>query len=168
MPTAQRTQQVVPARAVYVHPASLTHRQRVLQVLYAVLESAGLPLNPSDTMTTISTLKAWMRQATSHEQKLLADRVGTSQQYLNHIAASEEAAYKREPKPALAAAIERETKVMAKASKGRLPIVYRTDLNSTCRGCDFARRCLGDDVVVRSEFPVIDSRQGALDLGGER
>jgi transcriptional regulator with XRE-family HTH domain len=72
-------------------------------------------------MTTISTFKAWLRQATRAEQETLAERAGTSAQYLNHIAAGDDSNYKREPKPALAAAIERETKVMAKASKGRLP-----------------------------------------------
>ncbi len=110
-------------------------------------------------MTTISTFKAWLRQATRAEQETLAERAGTSVQYLGHVAAGDDKNYKREPKPALAAAIERETKAMAKASKGRLPVVYRTDLNSTCRQCEFARKCLGDEVVVRSEFPVIDSRQ---------
>jgi hypothetical protein len=108
-------------------------------------------------MTTFTVLKTWLRQATRAEQETLAERAGTSVQYLGHVAASEETNYRREPRPALAAAIERETKAMAKASKGRLPIVYRTDLNSTCRGCEFARKCLGDEIVVRSEFPVIDS-----------
>jgi len=106
-------------------------------------------------MTTFTVLKTWLRQATRAEQETLAERAGTSVQYLGHVAAGDDKNYKREPKPALAAAIERETKAMARASKGRLPVVYRTDLNSTCRGCEFARRALGDEVVVRSEFPVV-------------
>jgi len=62
-----------------------------------------------------------------------------------------------------AQAIERETKLMAKASKGRLPVIYRTDLCEACRSCDFAAKCLGDRVVV-SEFPIVDARQLELDL----
>lgn len=122
--------------------------------------------------STISTMKAWMQAATPAEQELLADRAGTSRAYLYHLAADDSTNYKREPKAALAAAIERETKAMARASKGRLPVVLRTDLNSTCRGCDFARRCLGD-AVVASEFQVVtpaslpavaaDSEGGATD-----
>lgn len=113
---------------------------------------------------TITPMKAWMRQATPDEQVALAERAGTSRQYLHHLSASEDKRYKREPSASLAAAIERETKAMHKASKGRLPIVYRTDLNSTCRGCDFARRCLGDAVVTAGEFPIVDSRQPTLGL----
>lgn len=115
-------------------------------------------------MDTITPMKAWMRQATPDEQVALAERAGTSRQYLHHLSASEDKRYKREPSASLAAAIERETKSMHKASKGRLPIVYRTDLNSTCRGCDFARRCLGDETIVRSEFPVVTGVQLGLDL----
>lgn len=106
-------------------------------------------------MTTITPLKAWLRAATPAEHEILAQRAGTSKQYLFHLAAGEETSYKREPKAALAAAIERETIAMAKASKGRLPVVYRTDVNSTCRQCEFARKCLGEEVVVRGEFSIV-------------
>lgn len=121
-------------------------------------------LNHEPTMNTITPMKAWLLAATTDERGLLAQRVGTSAQYLSHLAVNEDRAYKREPKATLAAAIERETKAMAKASKGRLPVVYRTDLNATCRGCEFARRCLGDEVVVRSEFPVVSARQLEMPL----
>lgn len=110
-------------------------------------------------MTTLTAMKAWLRQATAAEQEALAARAGTSRQYLHHLAAGEETNYRREPKPALAAAIERETKAMAKASKGRLPIVYRTDLVTACRQCEFARKCLGDEVIVRGDFPVVVSSE---------
>lgn len=109
-------------------------------------------------MTTITSLKAWLNAATTAEQSLLADRVGTSRQYLSHIAVNDDKSYKREPKPALAAAIERETKSMAKASKGRLPVVLRTDLVEACRQCEFARKCLGEDVIVRGDFPIVVSQ----------
>jgi hypothetical protein len=117
-----------------------------------------------NTPTTITPLQAWLRSATVSEQQTLAERTGTSAQYLRHLAASEDKAYKRVAKAALAAAIERETKAMAKASKGRLPVVRRTDLNSTCRQCEFARKCLGDAVVTAGEFPIVDSRQLTLGL----
>lgn len=104
--------------------------------------------------TTISPLRAWINAATLAERKVLADAVGTSVQYLSHLAVNDDKAYKREPKPGLAALIERETQAMAKASKGRLPVVWRTDLVQACRGCEFARRCLGE-TAVRSEFPIV-------------
>jgi hypothetical protein len=43
---------------------------------------------------------------------------------------------------------------MAKGSGGRLPIVWRTDLVTACRQCEFARRCLGDRALA-SEFGVV-------------
>lgn len=116
-------------------------------------------------MSTITSLKTWMNASTHDEKKLLAERAGTSVAYLYHLAAGEEKGYKREPKPALAGAIERETKAMNRASRGRLPIIYRTDLNSHCRGCDFARRCLGEEVVTGSHFPVVTGV--TLDDGSE-
>ncbi len=118
-------------------------------------------------MTTITPLKAFLNAATAAEKQLLADRAGTSVQYLGHLSVNDDKLYKREPKPALAAAIERETKALAKASKGRLPPVYRTDLVTACRECEFARKCLGE-TAVRSEFPIVvgvdaDSEGGHVD-----
>lgn len=110
-------------------------------------------------------LKLWMRAATAAEQELLAQRASTSRGYLYHLAASEETNYKREPKPVLAAAIERETKVMAKASKGRLPIVYRTDLVEACRQCEFAQKCLGPTAIA-SEFPIVTAEAVAKEVDG--
>lgn len=116
-------------------------------------------------MSTMNTMKAWLKAATPAEQDLLAQRAGTSRAYLFHLGAGEGTNYKREPKVSLAAAIERETKAMARVSKGRLPVVYRTDLNSGCRACDFARRCLGEDVVTASEFPIVSAQ--TLTEGGQ-
>lgn len=114
-------------------------------------------------MNTITPLKAWLNAATTAEREMLAKNAGTSVQYLSHLAVNDDKLYKREPKPALAAAIERETKAMARASKGRLPVVYRTDLVTACRQCEFARKCLGE-TAVRSEFPVVvDSEGGHAD-----
>lgn len=99
-------------------------------------------------------MKQWMRLATPEEQQLLAHNVGTSRSYLYHLAAGDDSAYKREPRPALAIAIERETAAMHKASKGRLPRVYRTDLVEACAGCEFALKCLGA-AAVRADFPIV-------------
>jgi hypothetical protein len=97
----------------------------------------------------ITTFKLWMRAATTEEQKLLAHRVGTSRAYLFHISGGF-----REPRPELAIAIERETAQMHKVSKGRLPLIYRTDLVKACAQCSFAQKCLGA-AAVRADFPIV-------------
>ena len=109
-------------------------------------------------MNTLTAMQAWMRAATPEEKLALAQRAGTSKAYIHHLAAGTETKYRREPKAALAAAIEREAKAMHKESAGRLPLVWRTDLNSACRQCDFARRCLGDAVVTAGEFPIVEAK----------
>jgi hypothetical protein len=109
--------------------------------------------------TTITPMKAWLNAATAAEREALAAAVGTSSQYLAHLAVNGDKSYKREPKPALAAAIERETKALFKTSKGRLPVVWRTDLVTACRQCDFARKCLGE-TALRSEFSVVVGPSG--------
>lgn len=100
-------------------------------------------------MKTISVVKNWMSLATVEEQQLLAERAGTSRGYLYQLSGGH-----RQASAELGAAIERESKVMAKASKGRLPVIYRTDIVAACRACDFAQRCLGERAVV-SEFPIV-------------
>ena len=103
-------------------------------------------------------MKLWMRAATPSEQEVLASKTGTSRSYLYHLSASEEKNYSREPKPKLAAAIERVSADMHKASNGRLPRVYRTDLVTACRECEFAQKCLGS-AAVRSDFPIVTEDQ---------
>lgn len=98
--------------------------------------------------------KLWLKAATTDEQKLLAHRVGTSHTYLYHLAADDDTKYKREPAPELAANIERATAEMHKASGGRLPRVYRTDLVKACQRCEFARKCLGP-LAERGDFRVV-------------
>lgn len=102
----------------------------------------------------ITPLKAWLYAATADEQHQLAEAAGTTRQYLYHMSAPESAKYRREAKPELAAAIERETTAMHRTSKGRLPIVYRTDLVKACRECPFAQRCLGDKALA-GNFPIV-------------
>lgn len=107
-------------------------------------------INPD---TPVTPLKLWMRAATVEEQEQLAKELGTSRgtlyQYGNqHRGASVERAI----------AIEVLTTHMHNESKGRLPIVYRTDLTAVCRGCAFARKCLGDAIIVRGEFEPAKSK----------
>lgn len=106
-------------------------------------------------MTTITQMKAWLNAATPAERETLAKLVNTSVQYLSHVAVNEDKNYKREPKIPLAAGIERETRAMAKASKGRLPIVLRTDLVEGCRQCPYAQKVLGERALA-SEFVIVD------------
>jgi hypothetical protein len=108
-------------------------------------------------MKTISPMKQWMAAATVEEQQLMAERVGTSRGYMYQIAGGH-----RQASAELGAAIERESKAMARASKGRLPVIYRTDIVAACRACDFAQKCLGERAVV-SDFPIVDARQ--MELG---
>lgn len=114
-------------------------------------------------MNTISALKAWLKAATTLERETLARNVGTSTQYLAHVAVNEDKLYRREPKIGLAAGLERETTAMAKASKGRLPVVLRTDLIDGCRQCPYAQKVLGDR-ALQSEFPIVVA--GAADSEG--
>jgi hypothetical protein len=96
-------------------------------------------------------LERWCRLATTAEKQALADACNTSYPYLVfHIAKG-----RREPDAMLAAKIETATKLLSRQSKGRLPVVYRTELNSACRACAFAARCLGD-AAIASEFPLVE------------
>ena len=96
------------------------------------------------------TLERFRELATTAERKELANTCGTSMEYLfYHVAKG-----RREPNPALAARIEEATIAMARSSKGRLPVVYRTEMNTACRGCKFAIRCLGDKAIA-AEFEVL-------------
>ena len=98
-------------------------------------------------------LKKWMTLATPAEQRTLASSVGTSAAYLHQLAGEF-----RQPSAGMARLIEQGTERFAQSTQGRLPVVYRTDINEACRGCDFAAKCLGP-IAVRSEFsPVVGPR----------
>ena len=101
-------------------------------------------------MKTLHPLKVWMAAATADEQELLAQRVGTTRANLYQYAGGH-----RQASAERGGAIERETRAMAKASKGRLPVVVRTDIVSACRACEYAQKCLGERAVV-SEFPIVE------------
>ena len=55
--------------------------------------------------TTITPMKAFLNAATAAEREALAAKVGTSNQYLSHLAVNDDRQYKREPKIGLAAGI---------------------------------------------------------------
>ena len=98
----------------------------------------------------LTQLKLWMRQATPEEQEILASRAGTSRGMLYQVSGGF-----RSFSPEKAAEIERATKVMHRASKGRLPRLYRTDLAEACAMCEYAQKCLGA-AAVRADFPIVD------------
>lgn len=108
-------------------------------------------------MKTLTPMKIWMAAATVEEQEMLAQSAGTSRGYLYQLAGGH-----RQASAELGAAIEAKTKAMAKASKGRLPVIYRTDIVPACRACIYAQKCLGERAVV-SEFPIVDA--GQLEAG---
>lgn len=99
-------------------------------------------------------LKVWMKAATGEQKIALADLAGTSLQMLNQIAGG----YKQEDRSAsvrsgLAIRLEKAAKAL-NAVDGALPELLRTDLSPECRGCDFARRCLGGK-MASSGFDVV-------------
>lgn len=85
-----------------------------------------------------SPLQVWMALASADEQQLLADRVGTSRATLYQYGSGH-----RQCSAERAGEIERVTHEMARASKGRLPRLYRTDLADACANCEYARKCIG-------------------------
>lgn len=107
--------------------------------------------------THITPVKAWMSAATPDEQILLAQKAGTSRGMLFQLAGGH-----RQCSADLAGRIESASAAMAKASKGRLPKIVRTDICAACRVCQYAAKCLGERAVV-SDFPIVDERQ--LELG---
>lgn len=107
-------------------------------------------------MKTITSMRAWMAAATADEQQLLAQRCGTSRGMLYQYAGGH-----RQASAATAGAVERATAEMHRASKGRLPRIYRTDLAEACLQCEYAQRCLKGQAVI-SEFPIVDARQMEL------
>lgn len=107
---------------------------------------------------TMTSMRVWMKVASVAEQELLADKVGTSRQMLYQYAGNH-----RRASAATAGVIERVTAEMHKASKGRLPKIYRTDLSEACLQCEYAQKCLKGQAVV-SEFPIVDARQLELTL----
>jgi len=74
---------------------------------------------------------------------------GTSRSHLYQLAGGH-----RQASTDKAISIERASKDLHKATQGRLPILWRTDLARSCKQCEFARRCLGE-VAAASQFPIV-------------
>jgi hypothetical protein len=98
-------------------------------------------------------MRLWMRAADESERIYLALEAGTTRGYLDQLAGGH-----RSPSPELAAELERVSALMHSETAGRLPLLYRTDFVSACRGCEFAKRCLSADVLMRSEFPLVEGK----------
>lgn len=103
-------------------------------------------------MKTLHPMAVWMAAATADEQTMLAGKAGTSRGHLYQLAGGH-----RQASATMAGRIEGATAEMHKASKGRLPRVYRTDLCEACRACQYAAKCLGSRAVV-SEFPIVSEQ----------
>ena len=97
------------------------------------------------------TLHAWLRAATTAEQKELADATTKgSVNYLEQLAGGH-----RGCSAAKAGLIEDAAAPITKRSKGRLPRILRTDLSPACRRCPYAAKCLGL-AAAASDFERID------------
>jgi hypothetical protein len=106
---------------------------------------------------TTTMMRLWMRAATEDERLYLALEAGTSRGYLDQLSGGH-----RNTSPETAAAIERVTAEMHAETHGRLPRLYRTDLVPACHGCQFAAQCLGADVLMRADFPVVTAGEVAV------
>jgi len=104
-------------------------------------------------MKTITPMKNWMSTATPDEQQTLALRVRTTRGQLYQLAGGH-----RQASADMAGRIESVTAEMHKASKGRLPHVFRTDLCAACRACQYASKCLGQRAVI-SDFPIVTDKE---------
>lgn len=97
-------------------------------------------------------MQAWWQLATTEEKVELADALGTSLKYLSFYALGI-----RQPSAERGIQLEHATKTMSARTKGRLPVVHRTDVVSACRSCEFALKCLGRDRIEAGAFPVVKS-----------
>jgi hypothetical protein len=109
-------------------------------------------------MKTLHPMQVWMSAATADEQVLLATNAGTTRGHLYQLAGGH-----RQASAVMAGKIEAATAEMHKHSKGRLPVVVRTDLCEACRGCQYAAKCLGQRAVV-SDFPIVSEKQMEMPL----
>lgn len=86
-------------------------------------------------------LKAFRDAATLEEQEELAQRAGTTREYLfSHLGIHRSVPMDK------AEAVEAVTREMFTRTRGRTPVIYRTSLCETCNRCPFAREVLGDAV----------------------
>lgn len=83
-----------------------------------------------------------MQKASTKEQQELARRAKTTRPYL-YVLSNSTSEHSREARPSLAARIERAVLVM-RGKNAKLPVVNRTDLNTDCRNCEYAKACLNN------------------------
>lgn len=95
-------------------------------------------------------LHEWFAAASVPERETLAAMVGTSVGTLEQYGLGS-----RNPSAERGLEIEQATKLLAAQTRGRLPVVLRSDIVTACQQCDFAKRCLGTDRVVAGAFPVV-------------
>ena len=89
----------------------------------------------------MTSLKAFRNAATLEEQEELAQRAGTTREYLfSHLGV-----HRRIPMDK-AEIIEIVTREMFVRTRGRTPVIYRTSMCETCNRCPFAAEALGDGV----------------------
>ena len=81
-------------------------------------------------------LRLFLTSSTESERERLAKGAGTTVPYLYAIAGGH-----RDPKIETIAAIERSSITISKRSKGRLPILPRTEISPACAACPFAKAC---------------------------
>lgn len=99
-------------------------------------------------------LRVWMDAASTNERRQLAELAGTTLGTLHQIAGS----YRNKGglptvRAGLAVRLEHAAGRLRKINRN-LPVLVRTDLSADCRGCDFARHCLGDKAIM-SDFPIM-------------
>ena len=111
------------------------------------MKKSAKPRRPA----TITALKLWMRLATADEQEALAAKCDTSRQMLYQVANDH-----RNFSASKAGLIETASAAMHKTTRGRLPLLYRSDLAAACASCAYARECLG----ARAEFELVDDSAG--------
>lgn len=80
-------------------------------------------------------LKNWMSKASPPEQEDLAKRLGASRPYLYQISGGFS-----KVSAARAGELEEASRDMHRASKGRLPVLLRSELCSACAGCPYAKK----------------------------
>ena len=81
-------------------------------------------------------LKVWMEESNGDEKKLLAKSAGVGLVTLYQIAAG-----KRRASAAIAAKVSVASVKMAVKSKGRLPVLLRSDISPVCAACPYSPKC---------------------------
>ncbi len=117
----------------------------------------NIELATANLKAPMNALKVWLRLATPAERQRLVHIAGTKVSYL-YFLSNPAAGYGRTATASMASRLEAASDQIREeggdAVKRRLPRLLRTDLCPTCRGCSFARRCLGD-AAIASEFDYV-------------